>query len=52
MAEKRTVLAAAEEASENASLLAAIREAEEDFRQGRTIPHEEVKKLLVSWSAK
>ena len=38
--------------NEEVKILAAIRRGEEAADSGRTMPHEEVKKLLSSWTAK
>jgi predicted transcriptional regulator len=38
--------------AEEVEILAAVRRGEEDADAGRTTPHEEVKKLLSSWTAK
>ena len=38
--------------AEEIEILAAIRRGEEAAAAGRTTPHEEVKKLLSSWTAK
>jgi predicted transcriptional regulator len=38
--------------AEEVEILAAIRRGEEAADAGRTTPHEEVKKLLSSWTAK
>jgi predicted transcriptional regulator len=38
--------------AEEVEILAAIRRGEDAAEAGRTVPHEEVKKLLSSWTAK
>jgi predicted transcriptional regulator len=38
--------------AEEIEILAAIRRGEEAADAGRTVPHEEVKKLIASWTAK
>ena len=44
--------ASLQQIAEEVEILAAIRRGEEAADAGRTKPHEEVKKLLSSWTAK
>jgi len=44
--------ASLQQIAEEVEILAAIRRGEEAADAGRTMPHEEVKKLLSSWTAK
>jgi predicted transcriptional regulator len=41
-----------EEIAERIEFLAAVQKGSEQIRQGKTIPHEEVKRQLAEWLAK
>ncbi len=41
-----------DEISEEVALLAAIRKGEEAAEAGRVVPHEEVRRMVTSWSAR
>ena len=41
-----------DEISEEVALLAAIRKGEEAAEAGRVIPHEEVRRMVASWSTR
>ena len=41
-----------DEISEEVALLAAIRKGEEAAEAGRVIPHEEVRRMVASWTSK
>ena len=41
-----------DEISEEVALLAAIRKGEEAAEAGRVVPHEEVRRMVASWTSK